>query len=249
MIDPDVVIVDLEPDGFAWLSALVGRRMHAPVDEIQVLHRDGRVLRASHGRLGLLAADHPIAGHGVEVRDGAAFAARLRAHEDADRVTVLDADGLVDLNHRINELAAGAATQPELLVEAVASWWAHPAVVTDPEPPTGLMARRMANVRRAGTWWAVLGVWRDDELFASLIARVVDGTIDRITSASAFGVRPQRADALDLVAAVEREGSVRVLVLADVADIEAVVGAPDPFEALFERRSGLMAHRGLGLLA
>lgn len=230
MITADVRMVDLEPEGFGRLAAILARRVYAPAPELQVLHRNGEVLAAVHPDDGLVEgmATRPFTD--VDRR-----AAELLALTGVARVTMLDTDGLEDLVGEVNELAVPGRSQWELLWLARELWWTHPAVVTVPEPPEAPAWRRVVawSRRRDADWWAVVGAWEGDELALSVIAHVGMDGIDVLTSADHFGpYRPPRSRAVELVERVARQGRVGAALLCDLADLERVVDSADPIVEL-----------------
>lgn len=232
MIAPGIEIVDLDPDGFAHLCALMARRERART-QLQVLHDGGKVLRVVHSTHGALPR------HREPFDDPHARAAQLLADTDVDQVVLLDRGGLDDLTAAVDALATPERTQPEMLWLANQTFWSHPCVACAPAPPPSRWPAIQAALRSLGDdYTAVLGVWRGDDPFLTLVGRVTGGILVSLTSAHE---PPPRSRAPELVERLERERPVPLAALCDLDVLDAVVLAEDVVAAartadwIFER--------------
>lgn len=240
MIHPLIEIVDLEPDGFGHLTRIIGSRSQ-PVDELQVLHRGGRVIAAVHSLQGHID-QRELRLDGGRITEPTVAASTLHQRGFAARVTVIDIDGITHLTGRINDLARQTLSQTELLALTTAAWWADPSVVTVPPAPqvTWPLVERWVRAQ-PGSWWAAFAGWGNDTLAFSVLAHVDDGLVDQLTSFQALnasdagldgGCSPRRI--LDAVAALGR-GPVRIALLGPAHEIEAALAAPEPLAHLLAR--------------
>ncbi|MDQ1437162.1 MAG: hypothetical protein QOK43_791 [Acidimicrobiaceae bacterium] len=163
MIDPGVAIVDVDPEAFAHLNAVLSKRDRSGPSSVTVVH------------------------DGIE---SVGDLASLRQAHGVDEVVLLDRRGLDDLSGQLVELARQTDDQGDLLVQCRQAYVGHWAVTIVPPPATtnavgsgpaegesgwAPVQRLLASVPD-GQWVAAMaGEW-------SLAAQVRGGRIVRITS-------------------------------------------------------------------
>lgn len=243
MIAPGIRVVDVEPSGFGELCALVSRYDRPSRGELHVLHDRGRVLRVVHTQDGPsqhrdhLGADLPAA------------AQRLRTSTGVDRVVLVDRDGLLALSPVLAAAGPSDIDQPEMLRRSTSAFWASPAVVTDPAPPSVASWQRLAeHLRRLGDdYWGLLAGYDGDTCVFTVVGRFVDGQLVLMTSLrSVLGDdRPTAAKADQLVAAAEQHGPLPLVIVAPVDVLRDVAVAADLPSALSACASSALITRGL----
>lgn len=245
MIAPEVAIVDLEPDGFATLCALMAGRERARRPVLQILHEDGRVLRVVHSTRGALEEHHE------PFTEPERRAEELLEQTGVGRVVLLDRRGLGALAREIDGFATPGRTQAELLWAANERFWANPCVATAPAAPripwAGMGDRLTAWGPQA---WGVLAAWRGEELAFTLIARIEHGRVTLLSSGMRFGwPRPPREEAMRIVECAEGLGHVPLALLCDVDALERMLSHEDALVGLQELAAECIYERGLEAIA
>lgn len=246
MIAPDVLIVDLEPKGFALLSELASRRVYRTASEIHLLHSSGRVLNVVHTTEGVIERFRE------PFDDPASRAIDILGASGAERVILIDKDSIDELSAAQVELARRVETQTELLWRANDVFFTTSGVAVAPGPSPSSWGGLFERARVIGEdYWAVLGAWSDERLTVSLIARIAGGLIKLLTSADHFGERPDRSRAPRLIEMVEETGPVKLALGCDLEDLGRLLSADDPLAALADLIAGeVIFERGVaGMLA
>lgn len=242
MIAPDVLIVDLEPEGFALLSELASKRVYRTAPEIHVLHRSGKVLNVVHTTEGVIDKFRE------HFDDPASRAREILATSGAERVILVDKDPISELSTAQVDLARRVETQTELLWRANQMFFSAPGVAVSPKAKPsfwGAIFERAAAPR--GDYWAVFGAWSEEMLAVSLIARIQRGLITLLTSADHFGERPGRSQASRLIDMVEEQGPVVLALGCDLDDLKRLFSSEDPLAELSDLiRREVIFERGVG---
>ena len=244
MIAPGLRVVDVEPDGFGVLCALVPRHDRITRGELHLLHQDGHVVRAVHTVTG------PTQGHREPLGDDLAGAARrLREVADVDRVILVDRDRLAAQEAAFAAVGPSDIDQPTTLRRSRQLFWASDAVVTDPAPPTEESWERLAEHLRAlgDDYWGLLAGYDGDACAFTLVGRFVGGQLALMTSLRQVlgDDRPDAAHADELVQAAERLGPLRFALIASVDVIRDVARSVDPPTALAACAPQALITRGL----
>jgi hypothetical protein len=244
VIAPGLRVVDVEPDGFGVLCALVPRHDRITRGELHLLHRDGNVVRAVHTVIG------PTQEHREPLGDDLAAAARsLRERAGVDRVVLVDRDRLVAQEAAFAAVGSSDIDQPTALRRSRQLFWASDAVVTDPAPPTEESWERLGeHLRVLGEdYWGLLAGYDGDTCAFTLAGRFVGGQLALLTSLrQVLGEdRPDAAHADQLVQAAEQLGPVRFVLIAPSDVISDVARADDPPTALAACAPRALITRGL----
>lgn len=245
MIAADVLIVDLEPEGFAHLSEVVSHRIYRASSEIQILHSAGEVLNVVDTREGVVDR------YRESFDDPQARAEELLREAGVERVLVVDKNGIDSLCEAQVRLAMSIDTQTELLWRANEEFLRSSAVAVAPKPavsPWPQIFDRMKAI--GGEWWVVLGAWKGEDLYLSLIAKVEGRLVTFATSADSFGERPPRRESSRLIEMVERRGPVAVALLCDIVELDRILTLEDPLGELagLQEADGVFEVRGLAEL-
>lgn len=248
MIGADVLIVDLEPEGFAHLSEVLSHRLYRTSSEIQILHSSGQVLNVVDTREGVVdryreSFDDPQA-RAEEIFQEA-------SETGVQRVLVVDKNGIDSLCEAQVRLAMSIDTQTDLLWRGNEEFLRSSAVAVAPEPavsPWPRISDRLKSI--GGEWWVVLGAWKEEDLYLSLIAKVEGGLVTFATSADGFGERPPRGQSGRLIEMVEGRGPVAVALLCDILELDRILRLEDPLGelAVLQEADGIFDVRGLGQL-
>ncbi len=245
MIAPGIEVVDVEPDGFGVVCGLASTYDRPTAGELHVLHDQGRVLRVVHTLRG------PVAEHraplGADLR---ARAAELRAQTGVDRVVLVERSGLVAEAQALAALGPATVDQATLFRRSNKAFWASPAVVTDPAPPDNDASwhRLATHLSTLGADFRALVVGYDGPSCAfTLLARVVDGLVVHLTSLTPLlgEQRPGAERAQELVDAVETQGVVPFVLIADVTVLRGITTAADLPAALSACVPQALITRGL----
>lgn len=161
MIDPKVLIEDVDPDAFAHLNKVLSARDRRARTTLTVLHEDGNVVQATRPDV-------------ADVSDPE----KLRVEHGVDEVVLLDRRGLDDLSARLVDLARSTDDQGRLLSACRDVYLAHWAVTVVPRPgPSRWPVVRDAMASVPDGAWLVA----EADSF-TLAAEVRGGRIVRITS-------------------------------------------------------------------
>jgi hypothetical protein len=240
LISPDAEIVELETAGFGRLSEVLSHRVYATKHEIHVLHRSGEVLNVVDTKDGVIDK------YRESFEDASARADEIRRDSKVDRVILVDNDLAPALQTEIVELSRGINTQTELLWTAHESFFAHASVAVAPELPPSPWPKIFNGLKSLGSdYWAVVGTWKDDELFLSLIGRFESGVLTKLYSADRLSVRPGRSEAMNLVEEVEAWGPVKLALLCDMEDLERSLEKEDPLMELVRIKDNLIFEKGI----
>lgn len=242
MIGADVLIVDLEPEGFAHLSEVVSHRIYRTSSEIQILHSGGQVLNVVDTREGVVDR------YREPFNDPQARAEEIFREAGVQRVLVVDKSGIDSLCEAQVRLAMSIDTQTELLWRANEEFFRSPAVAVTPKPPPSPWPEIFDRMKTIGDeWWAVLGAWKGEDLYLSLIAKVEGGLVTFATSADGFGERPSRRESGRLIEMVESRGPMAVALLCDILELDRILTLEDPLGELagLEEGEGIFEVRGL----
>ncbi|MHB8718502.1 MAG: hypothetical protein ACYDAC_06385 [Candidatus Dormibacteria bacterium] len=241
MIDPDVRIIDLEPDGFALICRIASAAQRSTPTTISVLHDSGVPVVAHHS-------------DGEEVPpacldrfdDPPRRARTLQAEHGVDRVVMYDRSRADDLAAHMVGNSGPHVTQLEAFWANSDSFWSSPAIAVAPPPPPNPWRVLPARLRRAGDdWWGVLALYEGDTCAASLLGHVGGGRVDILTSLDHLGTgveRPVAAEAgrlLDLAAPL---GRVALGLACEAALFAEALSAPDPLAALADLEHDPRAH-------
>lgn len=226
MIAPGLRVVDVEPDGFGVLNALVSRYDRPTAGELHVLHDRGRVLRVVH------TLEGPTSEHREPLgEDLPAKAAELRRQAGVDRVVLVDRDRLSDLSHPLSACGPPEVDQPTAFRRSHDVFWSSDAVVTAPAPPNRAswveLERHLSSV--GNDYWGLLAGYDGDRCAFTAVARFVAGQMVHLTSLQPVlgDSRPGAADAAELVTAAERLGPVPLVLIAPLDLLRTVAVAPD----------------------
>lgn len=244
MISPHIRVVDVEPDGFGELCALVGGRGRPGAGELHVLHDRGRVLRVVHTH------DGPTWEHRDDLgSDLPAAAATLRARTGVDRVVLVDRDELLALAPQLAAAGPSDVDQPTMMRRSTATFWSSAAVVTDPAPPSVASWESLtAHLRELGDdYWALVAGYDGERCAFTLLGRFVAGRLVLMTSLRRVlgDQRPGPDRAAELVAAAEQSGPVAFVLVAELAVLRDVACAPDLPAALSACADRALISRGL----
>jgi hypothetical protein len=242
VIAADVVITDVEPDGFGLLCALAAARQRRPRRVVSVLHHAGTVLNVVCSRDGVLDA------HRETFADAPQRAATLLTETGADRVVLYDRALLHHLANRLARIPATTLPQQRVFWDNADAFWSSPAITTAPAPPVNAWRRAPEILQRAEGGWALLALYEGDRCASTLLAAVGGGLVTTITSLDAIpeATRPPRAGATQLVDAVERHlGPVRLGLICDVADLAAALEGDDVPAAVVALAEHAIWSRGL----
>jgi hypothetical protein len=228
MIAPDIVIEDLEPDGFAWLCRLASARQRRAGRWAWVLHHGGDIASA-------WGCDLDQARQALERGDTWAAAETLVAADELDRVVLLDLDQTKALEIALHGRAQAPLTQDQLFSALTQEFWSSPAVVTAPVPPRDQWSTLAREVASIGDGVVVLAVYSDDVVRASLVFTVVAGRLVHISSLDALtldlALRGWQSHEQLEQARRQRLGATQVLTC-DASDLEAAFIADDLASAL-----------------
>lgn len=220
MIAPDVLVLDMEPDGFAWLCDLARQRQSKPSTWGWVVHRAGKVVTSSgmHLQPGSVLPD-----------DLDRAPAALLERSGLERVVMLDAGSTHELAQALDQVATPSATQFRLFAGSTAAFWGSPAVRTAPAPPTNPWEAVEAWLGALGHGRLVLAVYDDaGDLRLSLVAEVNGGVVTKITSSEGAGVPSvSRSSMPDLLAHLEMEAPVTAALACSSAQFESMMADAD----------------------
>jgi hypothetical protein len=244
VIAPGLRVVDVEPDGFGVLCALVPRHDRITRGELHLLHDDGRVVRAVH------TVNGPTQEHREPLGDDLPDAARrLRERAGVDRVVLVDRDRLVTQESAFAAVGPSDIDQPTTLHRSRQLFWASDAVVTDPAPPTEESWEALGEHLRAlgDDYWGLLAGYDGDVCAFTLAGRFVGGQLALMTSLRQVlgDERPVASRADQLVQAAEHLGPVRFVLIASVDVIREVARSDDPPIALAACAPRALITRGL----
>lgn len=242
MIAADVLIVDLEPEGFAHLSEVLSHRIYRTSSEIQILHTGGQVLNVVDTREGVIDR------YRESFDDPQERAEEIFQEAGVKRVLVIDKSGIDSLCEAQVGLAMTIGTQTELLWRANEEFFRSPAVAVAPKPALSPWPGIFDGMKTIGDeWWMVLGAWKGEDLYLSLIAKVEGGLVTFATSADGLGERPRRRESGRLIEIVESRGLVAVALLCDILELERILNLEDPLGGLagLEESEGIFEVRGL----
>lgn len=177
MIDPDVEIVDLDPDGFAWFNRLARGR-----------GQPRWLWRVFDG-----ASEQPDP-------------ESLLRENDVERVVLIDRRHSDALSRAITAAALPELTQQEWFAEAERIFWSSPAVRTAPAPPGRAVAllQRLLQGRPDGS--SELHIRRGDDVFVIAVEHS-GGRIRRLTNVSTGAEAALTMDAEELEAFFDQGGS------------------------------------------
>ena len=227
MIDPGVRIVDVDPDGFAALSASLVQRDRRPRREVSIVHRGGVVRKA------VATFDTEVGlGAGDRIDDARSAGGRVQRHTGADLVTVIDEEAIADLSPRLVEVAKQCRSQAELLWRARVLWQGHQGVVTvpDPSPPRWPIVAEVVAAVPDGHWIIMESAGEDGSLAMRLAGEVIGGLLVRITSVPT--------------------GPVALRLHAPALVFDAVLRSDDPWRELRDQHAaGALSAEGLDLFA
>lgn len=242
MIAPDVVITDVEPEGFGLICSLAEKRQRRSERVVSVLHDAGVVQNVVCTRDGVLDT------HREPFADAQQRAEQLLGETGADRVVLYDRTRLDDVAQRIAAIPATTRPQLQVFWDNADAFWSSPAIATAPAPPVNHW-RTVPNIlARAEGGWALLALYDGDACAATLLAEVRDGLVRRITSLDAIrgAARPTRGAATQLVDTVESHlGRVHVGLICDIADLAAAMDADDVPTAVLALGQHAIWSRGL----
>lgn len=243
MIAPGVRVVDVEPDGFGVLCALLAGAQMSGHGELHLLHDAGHVLRAVHTQTGATSDYHePIV-------DPPGRARELRALTGVDRVVIVDRSGLSALAPALAAAGPAEVDQPEMIRRSTAAFWSSPAVATDPAPPdTAGWEALSRHLRTLGDdYWGLLAGYDGDVCAFTALARFVHGRMALLTSLLPVlgSSRPPASEAAALLAAAQTRGSVPLVLVADLDVLRSVAAAPDVPAALSACAPRALLTRGL----
>lgn len=244
MIAPGVRIVDVEPDGFGVLNALVSRYDRPTAGELHVLHDQGRVLRVVHTMEGPTSEHREPLGDDLQAR-----AAELRLLTGVDRVVLVDRDGLTALSHPLSACGQPDVDQPTAFRRSHDLFWSSKAVVTDPAPPTSApwvdLERHLQSLGE--DYWGLLSGYDGSRCAFTAMGRFVAGQLVHLTSLQPVlgDVRPAAADAVQLVTAAEQLGPVPLALVAPLDVLRSVAIAPDLPTALSACAPQALYSRGI----
>lgn len=210
MIAPDIQIVDVDPDGLAFVNAALSERDRAVAPGVTVLHDGRRVVRiAASGEVPLQV--------GQSIDDPAVTAARIREATGAPSVTMVDECRLDDLSAALVELGRACSSQGELLWRARELWNNHAAIVQVPAPSLSRWRGVSDLVTRVQDGqWIVMRICRNGERVWTFAAMVERGVVVKITSAEP----PPERTAVALEVEADR--------------LRAILTAPNPLTRLYE---------------
>lgn len=224
MIAPDIVITDLEPDGFYLVCSIAESRQRRTEHVVSVLHDAGMVLNVISSRDGVLDA------HREPFADAQQRAQALLAATGADRVVLYDRTQLDDLAARLADIPVTTHAQQQVFWDNADAFWSSPAIATAPARRADPWRAAPRMMRRADGGWALLALYDGERCAATLLARVSGGMVRAMTSLDAVegAARPPRARAAELVAQVEAHlGAVRLGLICDVSDLAAAFERDD----------------------
>ena len=226
MIAPGLRVIDVEPDGFGVLNALVSRYDRPRSGELHVLHDDGRVLRVVHTLEGPTSRYREPLGDDLPAK-----AAELRRLAAVDRVVLVDRDGLSALSHLLSACGLPEVDQPTAFRRSHDVFWSSAAVVTDPAPPSSASWDELeGHLRSLGEdYWALLSGYDGERCAFTAVGRFVGGQMVHLTSLQPVlgDARPAAGEAAQLVGAAEQLGPVPLALVAPLDVLRAVAIAPD----------------------
>jgi hypothetical protein len=226
MIAPDVEVIGLEPEGYAWLCDRVAGR-HSLQGEWLWGRHDGSYLLASVPAL--TSGDPALTG--IDLGDPAAAARRLREALGLERVVLVDQRHSAALARRLDDAATPSRTQWEFFRACQATFWSSPAIATSPDAPADRWDDVSRALQTAGDLDFVLLVMEANTLFLGLRATVRQGLMVRLTGALPDGEDAPR-DLEGRIARVDASGTADVLVACSRAALEAAFDTVDVVAAL-----------------
>lgn len=248
MIAPGLQVVDVEPDGFGVVNALLSRHDRRDAGELHVLHDGGRVLRVVHTVHGPTAASRAQVGDDLG-DDLAERAVKLRTLTGVDRVVLVDREGFRSMSHDLAACGPQDVDQPTAFRRSHRVFWSSPAVVTDPAPPSDASWLALEQHLRAlgSDYRALLAGYDGDRCAFTLVGRFVDGRLAHLTSLQAVlgDVRPVAAAAAQLLVAAETLGEVPLALIAPLDVLRGVAVAPDLPAALSSCTPQALLARGV----
>lgn len=224
MIAPDVVITDLEPDGFYLICQIAEQRQRRSERIVSLLHDGGEVVNVVDSRDGVLDA------HREPFADADQRATTLLAETGAERVVLYDRTRLHDLAQRLAAIPATALPQQQVFWDNADAFWSSPAIATAPARRPDPWRVAPAILRRAEGAWALLALYDGERCAATLLAQVSGGMVSAVTSLDAVdgAGRPPRHRAAELVDVVESHlGPVRLGLICDVAELAGAFDEDD----------------------
>jgi len=196
VIHPLAEIVDFDPN-WGEVHDLV-RRARLEKRTVYILQRGGKIQR-------VLGDANGAAVTGAPVKDAAALAREVRAASGADRVVVIDANGLAGLVRSAVAVVNPSWTRPGFRTEVARQYWGSEAVSTDPPPPVAVWGPLEVSLREEFPPLVVVRItlrssgetddWLDTK--PVLITEIVlaDGVATRISSLDSESPVAPHADA------------------------------------------------------
>lgn len=224
MIAPDVLITDLEPDGFLLICQIAEQRQRRAERVVSLLHDAGDVVNV------VCSVNGVLDGHRESFADAQQRAESLLAETGADRVVLYDRTQLEELAGRLADIPVTTLPQQQVFWDNADAFWSSPAIATAPPRPRDPWRVAPSILRRAEGRWALLALYDGDRCAATLLAQVSGGMVRAVTSLDAVedAVRPERDGAARLVQTVESHlGAVRLGLICDAADLAAAFDADD----------------------
>jgi hypothetical protein len=224
VIAPDVVITDLEPDGFYLICQIAEQRQRRAERVVSVLHDAGEVVTVVDSHGGVLDA------HREPFTDAQDRGAALLAETGADRVVLYDRAQLDELASRLADIPVTVLPQQRVFWDNADAFWSSPAIATAPPHHPDPWRVAPALLRRAEGGWALLALYDGERCAATLLAQVSGGMVCAVTSLDAVdgAERPPRDRAAELVEIVESHlGAVRLGLICDAADLSAAFDQDD----------------------
>lgn len=226
MISPDVEVLGVEPEGYAWLCDRVAARQSLQGDWLWGRH-DGERLLA-------LVPESPTGDDrvgGIDLSEPATAAASLRSSLGLARVVLIDDRRRFELGQSLDQAAAPGITQWEFFRACQRRFWSSPAVATSPEPPSDSWDLLADALRDASDLDVVLLVTDAGSLFLGLRATIRSGLMVRLSGALPEQDDPP-SDLAGVLAEIDAKQRVDVVLAGTRTAFEAVLASPDLIPAL-----------------